>query len=161
MNIRSYHPDDLAVLETIIVQAFEGVSIDEGIEKNFGVVNGHDWRWRKARHLHDDVARDPAGAFVAEIDGKVVGFITTWLDREGGFGMIPNLAIDSDYRNQGIGRQLIEHALDHFRRSGMTHARIETLVQNSRGQHLYESCGFREVSRQIHFAMDLRDGKQV
>jgi ribosomal protein S18 acetylase RimI-like enzyme len=155
MIIRAYHPGDLAALETIIVEAFEGVSIDEGIEKAFGVVNGRDWRWRKARHLHDDVARDPAGVFVAELDGKVVGFITTWLDRDAGFGMIPNLAISRDHRNQGIGRRLIEHALDHFRNSGMTHARIETLVQNARGEHLYESCGFREVSRQIHFAMEL------
>jgi ribosomal protein S18 acetylase RimI-like enzyme len=40
----------------------------------------------------------------------------------------------------------------------LTHARIETLVQNGVGNHLYTSIGFREVARQIHFAIDLTAG---
>ena len=37
----------------------------------------------------------------------------------------------------------------------MTIAKIETLVQNPVGSHLYPSVGFQEVARQIHFAMPL------
>ena len=47
------------------------------------------------------------------------------------------------------------YALDRFRAAGLTHAKIETLVQNEVGKGLYESLGFREVARQIHFAMEL------
>jgi hypothetical protein len=32
---------------------------------------------------------------------------------------------------------------------------IETMAGNEVGQHLYPSCGFTEVARQIHFAMKL------
>jgi ribosomal protein S18 acetylase RimI-like enzyme len=39
---------------------------------------------------------------------------------------------------------------------GLTHAKIETLVQNDVGNALYTSLGFREVARQIHFAMKLQ-----
>lgn len=153
--IRPYVPADLENLKEITVSAFDGVSIDRNIEDQFGPIGGRDWKWRKARHIDEDVRRDPAGVFVAEADGRVLGYITTWMDREAGVGFIPNLAVVADLRGQGLGRRLIEAALAHFRRHGMTHARIETLAQNPIGQHLYPACGFREVARQIHYCADL------
>lgn len=155
MHIRPYQPDDLPALKAITVQAFAGVSIDNGIEQVFGPINGHNWQWRKARHIDDDVRRDPSGIFVAEDNGQVVGYITTWRDLEAGLGHIPNLAVAERYRGAGLGRQLIEYALDHFRRAGLSHAKIETLEQNAVGNHLYPSLGFREVARQVHFVAKL------
>ena len=154
--IRPYRPEDLPALKAITVEAFDGVSIDQGIEREFGPVAGHDWRWRKARHLDEDAAREATGIFVAEEDGQVVGYITTWQDRQAGIGHIPNVAIAASFRGQGLGRQLIEHALAQFRASGLSHAKIETLVQNQVGNHLYRSLGFREVARQIHFVASLK-----
>jgi ribosomal protein S18 acetylase RimI-like enzyme len=158
MLIRPFRSDDLPRLKEITVEAFTGVSIDQGIDKQFGPIGGHDWRWRKARHLDVDTQIDPNGIFVAEIAGRVVGYVSTWIDRETGIGHIPNLALVPECRGQGLGRQLLLHAFDHFRGAGITHAKIETLVQNDVGKHLYESLGFREVARQIHFVADLRDG---
>ena len=156
MRIRNFRPDDLPAMKAITVEAFDGVSIDQGIEQQYGPVNGHDWKWRKARHLDEDARRDTAGIFVAEDDsGAVAGYITTWRDADAGIGHIPNLAIASPYRGQGLGRQLIEHALAEFRRAGLTHAKIETLAQNAVGNHLYTSLGFREVARQVHFVAKL------
>lgn len=154
--IRPYRPEDLPTLKQIMVAAFEGVSIDQGMDRVFGEIHGHDWQWRKARHLDDDVRRDAGGIFVAEIDGKVVGCITTWQDPDAGIGHIPNIAIDANFRGQGLGRRLIQHALQHFRDCGLTHAKIETLEQNATGQHLYTSLGFREVARQIHYLAELK-----
>jgi hypothetical protein len=37
----------------------------------------------------------------------------------------------------------------------MTVAKIETLEQNPIGRRLYPALGFREVARQIHYAMPL------
>ena len=51
--------------------------------------------------------------------------------------------------------QSVENALDYFRREGMAFAMIETMENNSVGQHLYPSCGFVETCRQIHFAKKL------
>ena len=157
MPIRPFRPDDLPRLKEITVAAFDGVSIDQGIERRFGEINGRDWRWRKGRHLDDDVRADRAGIFVLEIDGRVAGCVTTRIDREAGIGLIPNLAIAEEHRGQGHGRQLLRHALAHFRREGLTHARIETLVQNDVGNHLYRSLGFEEVARQVHFCAKLEE----
>jgi len=155
MLIRPFCIDDLPALKRITVEAFSGVSIEDYMERLYGAIHGHDWQWRKARHLDDDVARDAGGIFVVEVDGRVVGCITTWQDREAGIGHIPNVAVEATHRGQGLGRRLIEHALQHFRDSGLTHARIETLEQNEVGQHLYTSLGFREVARQIHLVAEL------
>ncbi len=155
VTIRRYRPGDLEAIIRLTVEAFDGVSIDRNMEQQFGVINGRDWRWRKARHIEFDVARDPDGVFVAEAASQVVGYITTFRDRDAGIGWIPNLAVDAELRGQGLGRQLIQHALDEFRRIGLTHARIETLAQNPVGQNLYPSLGFHEVARQIHYGMAL------
>ena len=155
MEIRTFRPDDLPVLKSITVEAFDGVSIDQGMEQVFGPIAGRDWQWRKARHLDDDVRADAEGIFVAEDQGRIVGYITTRRDMEAGIGHIPNIAIARESRGQGLGRQLIEHAMNHFRQLGLTHAKIETLVQNEVGNHLYTLLGFREVARQIHFLAEL------
>lgn len=155
IHIRVYRPDDLAELKRLTVEGFEGIAIDQKVEDICGIINGHDWRWRKARHIDDDVAANPAGVFVAESGGKVVGYIMTRIDRELGKGRIPNLAVDASTRGQGLGRKLIEHALAYFRSEGMGYVMIETMAYNEVGNHLYPSCGFQEVGRQIHFAMKL------
>ena len=153
--IRDYRADDLDAIKSITVEAFNGVSIDRNIEAEFGEINGHDWRWRKARHIDEDVEREGSRILVAESEGRVVGYVTTWLDRDAGMGFIPNLAVDGNQRGLGIGRRLLEEALRHFREQDLPVARIETLAQNEIGQQLYPSLGFREVARQVHYCIEL------
>jgi len=155
MNIRLYQASDLGELKRITLEGFEGIAIDQNVEMALGQLGGHDWRWRKARHVDDDVAANPQGIFVAEQDGNVLGYISTRIDREASKGRIPNLAVDKASRAQGIGRQLIEYAMAYFRSEGMAFAMIETMVNNPVGQHLYPSCGFIEAGRQIHYAVKL------
>tara|TARA_Y100000588_G_scaffold194590_1_gene208701 strand:- start:1518 stop:1994 length:477 start_codon:yes stop_codon:yes gene_type:complete len=154
-TIRPFKPADLEPVKAITLEGFEGVSVDHGIEAKFGKVAGHDWRWRKARHIDVDVAENAAGLFVAEMEGSVVGYISTVVDLPAGKGRIPNLAVDAAARGRGIGRALIEHALESFRQEGLELAVIETMASNPAGQSLYPSCGFVEVGRQIHYARRL------
>jgi ribosomal protein S18 acetylase RimI-like enzyme len=155
VSFRLYRPDDLDAIKELTVNSFGGVTIEENVEAALGILNGHDWRWRKARHIDEDVAANPAGIFVAEDKGLLVGYITTRIDREAGKGRIPNLAVVAEYRGRGLGRQLIERALEYFRGEGLVFAVIETMAQNAIGQHLYPACGFVEVARQAHFARKL------
>jgi ribosomal protein S18 acetylase RimI-like enzyme len=153
--IRNYRPADLDVIKRLTVAAFASVTLEQNVEEACGILHGHDWRWRKARHIDQDAAANPDGIFVAEIEGRVAGYITTLVDREAGKGRIPNLAVAEEFRGHGLGRRLIEHALDYFRREGLAYAMIETMAKNEAGQHLYPACGFVEVARQVHFARKL------
>jgi ribosomal protein S18 acetylase RimI-like enzyme len=118
---------------------------------------GRDWRWRKGRDIENDIDTPECELAMAEAQhsGTPVGYVTMQFDRESKIGWIHNLAVDASLRGQGLGRRLIEHALDRFRAAGMTVAKIETLEQNEIGKHLYPALGFREVARQIHYAMPL------
>ena len=155
LRIRLYLPDDLPAIKQLVVESFRGVTLEQNVEHALGLLHGHDWRWRKARHIDEDVAAHPAGIFVAETQGRVVGYISTRVDHESGKGRIPNLAVDPEFRGQGVGRRLIEQALACFRSEGLEYAIIETMAENEIGQHLYPACGFVEVARQVHFARRL------
>jgi ribosomal protein S18 acetylase RimI-like enzyme len=158
IQIRPYRESDRDVVRALTVDSFQGVSIDHNIDDTLGPAAGRDWRWRKARHIDRDIDTPGGELAVAEEveSGRVLGYVTMFFDRETLIGWIHNLAVAADGRNQGLGRTLLNHALDRFRAGGMTVAKIETLEQNPVGRHLYPSLGFREVARQIHYAMDLR-----
>ncbi|MCC6444954.1 MAG: GNAT family N-acetyltransferase [Armatimonadetes bacterium] len=155
LTIRVYTPADLPRLIEITLSTFQPVSIDANIEKIFGPVGGNDWKARKARAIEEDCEINPSGVFLAEAEGTVAGYITTVLDRRTLIGRIPNLAVDPGFQGQGIGHELITHALRYFRENGMAMAKIETLAQNERGQRLYPKMGFTEVARQVHYVMPL------
>jgi ribosomal protein S18 acetylase RimI-like enzyme len=157
--IRPYREPDRPIVRELTVAAFEDVSIDQNIDRQVGPIAGRDWRWRKARDVDRDIDTWGAELAVAEDDrsGAVLGYVTMQCDSETRIGWIHNLVVGAENRGQGLGRQLIEHALAHFRAAGMTVAKIETLEQNPIGRHLYPSVGFIEVARQIHYAMPLTD----
>ena len=155
-SIRQFQPADLDAIKAITIKGFTGVSLDHLLEKKLGgELAGHDWRWRKARHIDDDVGAHAEGIFVAEAEGEVLGYISTVLDREAGKGRIPNLAVAVGARGQGIGRTLIGHALDYFRKEKLVYAVIETMDSNPIGQTLYPASGFQEIARQVHYAQKL------
>ena len=153
--IRRYCPTDLETLRQITVICFEHVSIDKNIEDHFGIVGGVDWKTRKALHIDVDAEANPNGIFVAEIEDKVVGYITTRIDIITKIGQIPNLAVLPDFQQKGLGQQLIQVALDYFKAEGMAMAKIETLAQNPVGTTFYPKMGFAEVARQIHYVQSL------
>lgn len=155
MIIRQFREADREAIKTITAICFEGVAIDHAMEERYGLIDGKDWRYRKVRHIDADIAANAAGIFVAEEEGQVVGYITTRIDQDTKVGGIPNLGVLPAYRGQGLGRQLIETAIAYAKKQGMLYLRIETLAHNPIGQYLYPSCGFQEVTRQVHYVMPL------
>jgi ribosomal protein S18 acetylase RimI-like enzyme len=155
--IRPFRETDRGAVVALTVAAFAGVSIDHNVDEQLGSVAGRDWQWRKARDVERDIESPGTELAIAEDtqNGATVGYVTMAFDPETRIGWIHNLAVRADQRGQGLGRRLIEHALDRFRAAGMAVARIETLEQNPIGRQLYPSLGFLEVARQIHFAMPL------
>jgi len=153
--IRSFQASDAEVLKEIIVLAFDGVSMDQNMERIFGQVGPTTWQQRKHRHMEADILANPEGIFVAEDQGKVVGFITARLDPVTRIGWIVNMAVRPKHQGRGIGKQLLAKILDYLRAQGMEYAKIETLEQNEVGKVFYPKAGFQEIARQIHYLMEL------
>ena len=155
-RIRVYRPADLPRLQQITADTFGPVSIDRNMEQHLGAFGEGGWKGRKVAAIAEDCRLQPNGVFVAEeLDGTVVGYVTTRLNAVSRLGWVPNLAVDPAHQGKGLGRTLLEHAIEFFRENGMEVAKIETLEQNPVGQNLYPSLGFVEVARQIHYAMRL------
>ncbi|MBI4553570.1 MAG: GNAT family N-acetyltransferase, partial [Candidatus Latescibacteria bacterium] len=117
--IRPFRESDRQALKDITAICFDGVSIDQNIEKQFGMIAGRTWQWRKVRHIDADADANPSGIFVAEENGNVIGYVTTRLDHDSKIGWIPNMAVLPGYQGRGMGKQLMQTALDYLRVSGM------------------------------------------
>lgn len=157
--IRTFQSTDLETLREITIICFDGVSIDQSIETTFGKLTKTNWCQRKARHIDLDVRANSEGIFVYEDTGCILGFITTRIDSKTQTGFIPNLAVLPKHQEKGIGKALMISALNYLEAKGMVMARIETLEQNIVGTAFYPRTGFREVARQIHYAMPLKNRK--
>ena len=60
-------------------------------------------------------------------------------------GAIQNLGVHPEFRNMGIGKTLLLHALRGFREVGCMFANLEVTVQNTAAIRLYERYGFQKV----------------
>jgi dTDP-4-amino-4,6-dideoxy-D-galactose acyltransferase len=77
---------------------------------------------------------------------KVLGLIT--LDKK---GQIPLVGVSKDARGKGIGRELIESALNKFGDWGIKKIIVETQMTNIPALSLYQSCGFIIVDSHLTF----------
>jgi ribosomal protein S18 acetylase RimI-like enzyme len=84
--------------------------------------------------------RNPASCFVAEDGDRLAGTILAGHD--GRRGHIYHLAVHPDYRRQGIGRGLVQAALDALRDEGITKAMLVVFQENIGGNEFWETQGF-------------------
>lgn len=59
------------------------------------------------------------------------------------FGFIHDLWVEPEYRQAGLGRQLVEHALQALATKGIQQIRLDTAIPNDAARRLFQSCGFR------------------
>jgi len=66
---------------------------------------------------------------------------------------LQTLGVDERFRNEGIGRALVNHAKSVAKDLGFSHLKVVALAKNDRARHLYKECGFNEY--EIHHEMEL------
>ena len=91
---------------------------------------------------------DAGGAgriWLAERDGKIIGCAAMVL-RDGGLGQLRWVLVDSSARGIGLGKGLVNSALDYARDNACSSAFLETTDGLPESQHLYEALGFEVVS---------------
>jgi len=60
--------------------------------------------------------------------------------------ILNDLYVEAGYRKQGIGRKLIEAAMQFAKSEGATFIQLETMQDNLTAQRLYESIGFKQYN---------------
>ena len=79
-------------------------------------------------------------------DGHIVGNVTiTELARQRGFWVVSNVAVHPNYRRRGIGRAMLEAAIELATMRGGERVILEIERENLAAQELYRSLGFTKV----------------
>lgn len=90
--------------------------------------------------------------WVAECDGRGVGFIVTWF--VGDEVHILNVAVDPGWRRRGIGGGLVQRVLEAAAEAGAAFVTLEVRVGNAPAIGLYERMGFVLVGRRKGYYQD-------
>lgn len=94
-----------------------------------------------AKDFLEMVEADYAHYYVAEEDGVIVG--CCGIRNIAGEGEITNVVVAADFRNKGIGRNMMEYMLEKTGENGIGDCTLEVRVSNQPAIHLYESLGFK------------------
>lgn len=84
---------------------------------------------------------DPEGFLTAEKNRKIVGYIISMVRWEN-TGHILAVAVDENYRREGVGTALIMKSIKRLRKNGADHVKLEVRVSNEAAQKFYGEIGF-------------------
>ncbi|MDR3121331.1 MAG: GNAT family N-acetyltransferase [Clostridiales bacterium] len=84
--------------------------------------------------------RNPDTCFVAERGAGLVGVILSGHD--GRRGSLNHLAVRVSERKQGVGRLLVQHAMDALAQEGITKVNLVVFTKNETGNAFWERLGF-------------------
>jgi Acetyltransferase (GNAT) family. len=88
--------------------------------------------------------------YVAEIDGRVIGVYVLLPTRPETVELV-NIAVAPEYRNRGIGKQLVLDAIETAKKQGYRIIEVGTGNSSIGPLMLYQKCGFRITGVDIDF----------
>ncbi len=158
VTVREARPEDAAAAIAHYRRVFSepGINLITEIDEYSPTVE------RDSRFIREMGQADNCAILLAEVEGQLAGILTLEGAKRRNVRHTATLGITvaKEWRGQGVGRRLIEHAIDWARRSHViTRIELHVFARNTGAIHLYESCGFvlEGVRRQaIH-----RDGEYI
>ncbi|MFN4319329.1 MAG: GNAT family N-acetyltransferase [Aquificaceae bacterium] len=141
MRIRRAENGDIKDLVEVYLQGYKG--LEEYSYTHWEDVQAYlNWLFR----------RDVAGIWVVEEDGMIVGFVASdgnWFSKREGkvVGAIHELVVLPQYRNKGIGKALVEKAIEYFKSRGLDTVELWVGDRNTQALEFYKSLGFEEKDR--------------
>ena len=137
MNVRPAEPRDAdAVLA--LMEGLTRPAVADDVEPQREVFLAH-------------LEHEDALVFVAELDGKVAGAVSLWIQPRLNWttpqAWIPDLYVDPAFRRRGAARALLDACAREARRRGCHVLVLESGHHRAEAHQLYESCGFHHYAR--------------
>lgn len=96
------------------------------------------------------------------MDGEYAGFLYWHLGRKPlfapeieKFAHIREIQVLEKFQGQGVGRKLMLYATDRLKALGTQEVFLATAENNDVARRLYESLGFKEFRKQIHYRLGI------
>lgn len=130
VSIRTYDPADADELIAVNARAFAHHPEQGAMDRaDFDRRTSADWF-------------DPAGLFIAEKDGKIIGF--HWTKIQDGSGEVYVLGIDPDAQGGGLGTALTARGLRHMHERGVPVVDLYVEGDNTPALKVYRNLGFQD-----------------
>lgn len=108
--------------------------------------------WPKNAYRFELLENQNGHCWVAEVDSRIAGMIVCWLILDEIH--IATIAVHPDYRQQGIGKQMVIAALEALIPQGALLATLEVRAGNIVAQNLYRFFGFEQVGLRKRYYKD-------
>jgi mycothiol synthase len=152
VTIRTYQPTDADELIAVNARAFAHHPEQGAMDRaDFDRRTSADWF-------------DPAGLFIAERDGKIIGFHWTKIPStdsgQAREGEVYVVGIDPDAQGGGLGTALTARGLRHMHEKGVQVVDLYVEGDNAPALKVYKNLGFHEWKKDtLYTAIALRRGK--
>jgi mycothiol synthase len=144
-------PDPERVLDGVTIRRFEPGDVDAIVQVNGRAFASHPEQGAMDRADFEQRASsdwfDPAGLFVAERDGDVVGF--HWTKVENDLGEVYVVGVDPSEQGSGLGTSLTARGLRHLHESGIRTVDLYVEGDNDPALAVYRRLGFNEHARDV------------
>lgn len=147
MKIREAAKKDRNVLRSLFVESLKQESkLNDDINLNGGV--------KHIQKSFSEIVKD-GKYFLAEKDGNVIGFIGGKIEKKSEFyktrkiGAIYDLFVKKEYRNMGIGTELVKIFISWLKASKIRAVELDVSPKNFAAKELYEKLGFKESNTQM------------
>ena len=144
--IRRAKESDLPVIQKLLEDLIDAMDDTEGIDTGIALKNCE-------RLLND------AGShfLVAAVEATPIGFINFAVRQtvlhQSPSALIDELVVAEEYRGKGVGRRLVQAAIEKCRQLGCCEVEVSTEKTNLKAREFYKQCGFEE--RGTLFEVDL------
>ncbi|HJW71323.1 MAG TPA: GNAT family N-acetyltransferase [Geothrix sp.] len=104
------------------------------------------------------LGKDDHLVFVAEQDGKVVGWLHAFVAlriESPAFAEIAGLVVARSARGEGLGQQLVQAASAWARLKGLQKLRVRSNVARKESHDFYTRIGFEPLKTQLVYALNL------
>jgi ribosomal protein S18 acetylase RimI-like enzyme len=156
VNIRPATPADMATvgrLGALLVREHHDFDPQRFIPATSRTESQYGW------YLGTQLEEPSIVILVAERDGEVIGYTysgvegTDYMSLRGPAGVMYDIVVDPDHRQQGIGRLLVDATLEALKSKGAPRVVLSTAERNAAAQRLFDRAGFRrtmiEMTREL------------
>ncbi|WP_092085305.1 ribosomal protein S18-alanine N-acetyltransferase [Dolosicoccus paucivorans] len=125
------------------VVPFKGTEIPDVFQEEMIRINEQTFNWSK-KQTTSDFEQDHSEYYLLLHQMTLLGFVSlhTVLDE----ASINQVYIDSEFRQQGLGSELVSFVLDQLAARGFKHLFLEVRSKNTAARQLYNKLNFQELT---------------
>ena len=132
-------------MEKIVIRKLKTADVDE-ISRIYGAITQEDVKTEFKTLIEQHAQRHEDACMVAELDGKVVGFMISYILTLG-FGIeksawIATLGVDPQYMGQGIGANMAQEILKFYKSEGISNVYTSVRWDSTDLLSFFKTLGF-------------------